>query len=262
MPTSVEVKEFFEEEYKKLGINIFYGGRDVVEIETLTTEEEDAIDLVVKSTKDLLAKKAPSLAEDWWNHKSFFLKSAQIAKAHIPSVGTKPIRFPAETGTLGVGALIPYAIKYTTTPTATAPAYTSYKNNLWEIDLTAGTSAYIFGDGTNFYKASPTDNKRAMLSIIQNGLIEVSTTPRLYQQKVRTEILTKYGAFPCIPLVEIPTEVEHKIIYQYNTIGAMNVFHDLGIMWEVKPHYAGTSVIYLLGLFFYEYEFYKDTEWL
>ena len=260
MSTAYKIYELIsEEELKNLGLRLFHGGRVDIEYHELTSKEVNAIRSVISMVEKYLSRIAPELAEDWRKHESIFIKFGGVAKALFDG---KPIQVPSTPGTIGVAPLFPEAIKYTATPSSSEPAYTSYKNNSWEIDLVAGTPAYILGDGTNYYRACPTNGRRCLIVIMQDGLIEISTTPRIYQMKIWTDVESKYGAFPVHPLIEVPLE-KGLHLYQYNTLGVIPIYHDTpGWMWKVLPHYSGTSKLVLLGLVFYEHEFYADTKWI
>jgi hypothetical protein len=181
-------------------------------------------------------------------------------------MATFPVRknyaFPSVPGTLGVAWLFPQALRYAATPSASLPAYTSYKPNSWDIDITAGKPAWLLGDGTNFYKASPEAEKHSFILIFNNGVIEVGSTPSAQQFKIMTEGKRDYGIYTVEPLVEIPVE-KAVAIYQYPTpLGAMFVDHNRGVMWGFLPTRTGTATIKLLGLVFYEHDFAADFKWI
>jgi hypothetical protein len=244
---------------KDRGINFFWGGRLEIEYIPPKTEEIAAVDFCVDNVLSVLRKTAPSLAADFEKHRTVFQKFAGIAKAKFP--GRKTVQFPSQTGGIGVLPLFPQAVKYVGTPGPSAPAYTSYATNSWDISLTAGTAAYIFGDGTNYYKASPTTEQHSLLVIIENGLVEVGSTPKISQMRIWTSAETKYGIVTTNPVKAIPIE-PNKTLYQYNTPGVIPVYHDFGIQWKILPEATGTSTLPLLGLVFYEHDLYPDTTWL
>lgn len=258
MPT-VNIRQVLEERIRPMGINVFTGGRETVAHEPLKAEEEEAVNKAVDMVARLLGKVSPDLARQFRNHLDVFKFFGGVAKAMFPE--SKPISFPSQEGHIGIIPLIPQVIKYVATPSATSPAYTSYNTNSWEMDLTAGTAAYIFGDGTNFYKANPATDQHTLLVVIQDGVIEVGSTPKIDQFKIYTSISQPYGIYAAQPLTDITVEPS-KTIYQYPTLGAIPVYHDLGIMWEFMPKYSGTSVIKLLGLAFVEHGFLSDLKWI
>jgi len=255
---TVSLETFFESE-KAQGISVFLGGRPTVEVVDLSPEEVAAVNKCISDTAYLLRKSAPSIAADFEKQRSLFLKFAQIAKGIFPE--SKPIQYPSQTGGIGVIPLIPQLIKYAATPSSTYPCYTSYPANSWDITFTAGTPAFIFGDGTNFYKASPTTNMHALLVVMQNGLVEIGTSPKIVQQRIRTSAESKYGIFATNPIAEIPVE-PNKTIYQHMTLGAIPVYYDFGIEWKVLPIQSGISTLKLIGLGFYEHDLLSDVKYV
>jgi hypothetical protein len=256
--TSVKIEEKFKEEIAR-GLNIVSGGRDTIEYVAPTTTEISEVDKCIDQIVSVLRKASPSVAADFQAQKTIFEKFAGVAKAKFP--GLKSITYPGTSGNIGVMGLVPEAIRYVATPADATPAYTSYPANSWDISLTAGTAAYLFGDATHFYKASPTDGSRALLVVAQNGLIEIGSTPKIVQQRIFTEAETKYGPWAVQPLAEIPTETG-KTIYQYNTLGVVPIYHDFGIKWGIMPIATGTSTLKLLGLVFYEYGLFPDLKYV
>lgn len=257
MTTSVKIAELFAPERDVAPI--FGGGREVVEYAELTSSELEAIERCVRFGYELLRKISPDLAEDFLRHLPIFQKFGGIAKALFP--GDKPIAFPSEPGKIGVNFIVPQLVKYVATPSPSAPAYTSYSNNSWEISVTAGTPAYILGDGTNYYKASPIDNQRALLVIMKDGLVEVGTTPSTDQFKLWTEVQSRYGVYTIHPLVDQPIELG-KTIYRYTTPGVIPVYHDLGIMWGFIPKRSGTVDMRLIGIAFFEHDLLANFKWV
>jgi len=140
--------------------------------------------------------------------------------------------------------------------------YSSYKLNSWDIDATAGTAIWFFGDGTNYYKASSQAHKHSMILVFHNGVIEIGSTPSIDQFRIVAEGLTKYGIYTVAPVVEERVE-EGRAVYQYPTpLGATIVFYDRGIMWGAMPRVTQTHTIKLLGLVFYEHDLFPDLTWV
>jgi hypothetical protein len=249
MPT---VKELFAEELGK-GIPVFMGDRESVVYTPLESDEAAAIRKVFNYGLNQLKRITPKVASDIEPQLSLALKVAGIFKDMIPE--KKSYSFPSQTGSLGVAWLFPYAIKYYGTPSGTYPCYTSYATNSWDISLTAGTAAYLFGNGTNYYKASPTTAQHSALLVFNNGILEIGSTPKVEQFQLTAEGFTKYGIYTVAPIVEERIE-ENRLIYQYPTpLGATPIFYDKGIMWGFMPRVSGTATIKLLGLVFYEHDF-------
>ena len=255
--TSYKLKDLFKDELRNIAI--FFGGREDIEYIPLTSAELEAVNSAIDQGLNVLRKASPTIAATFEMHRSFFQKCAGIAKAKFP--GQKSVQYPSQAGGIGVALLFPQAVKYAATPSSTNPCYTSYATNSWDISLTAGTPAYIFGDGTNFYKASPATEAHSLLAICHNGLLEIGSTPRIAQHRIWTQAETKYGIWVTHPLAQMPIE-PGKTLYQYNTIGALIVTHDFGIMWKVLPQTSGTSTLPLLGMAFYEHDFAPDTKYV
>jgi hypothetical protein len=256
MPT---VKELFAEELDK-HIPVFFGDRESVVYTPLEDDEKAAIQKVFNYGLAQLRRISPKIASDIEPQLSLALKVAGIFKDMIPE--KKSYAFPSQTGSLGVAWLFPQAIKYAATPSATSPCYTSYGTNSWDISLTAGTAAYLFGDGTNYYKSSPTTGQHSALLVFNNGILEIGSTPKVEQFRLIAEGFTKYGIYTVAPIVEERIE-ENRLIYQYPTpLGATPIFYDKGIMWGFMPRVSGTATIKLLGLVFYEHDFAASLKWV
>jgi len=254
-----KVDELFAEELGR-GIPVFMGDRREVTYTPLESFELDVIKKVFNYGLSQLRKVSPTIAADIEPQLSLAQKVAGIFKEMIPE--KKSYAFPSEAGSLGVAWLFPQAIRYAATPSATYPCYTSYPANSWDISLTAGTPAYLFGDGTNYYKASPTTAQHSMLLVFNNGVIEIGSTPKVEQFRLYAEGLTKYGIYTVAPIVEEHIE-PNRLIYQYPTpLGALPIFYDKGIMWGFMPRASGPATIKLLGLVFYEHDLYSTLKWV
>jgi len=244
----------------KFSIPIAALERRVFSYVELSDKEVEAIEYVFDAGVQHLRKVAPSIASDIEKQKEDAIKMAGIAKATFPI--RKNYSFPSVPGSLGVAWLFPQAIRYATTPSPDAPCYTSYKPNSWDIDVTAGTPAYLFGDGTNFYRTSPATEKHTFIFVFHNGVIEVGSTPTIEQFHIMSEGKRDYGIYTVEPLVDIPVE-KGVSIYQYPTpLGAFPISHDRGVMWGFMPRTSGTKTIKLLGLVFYEHDFASTLKWV
>ncbi len=248
-----------EELVKMAGVSVAVMDRSVSYVD-LTPIEEQALRRVFTYGIQHLKKVAPSIAVDIERQYSFAKTAAGIAKATFPV--RKNLAFPCTPGTICVAWLFPQGIKYAATPSATAPCYTSYSANSWDIPITAGTPAYLFGDGTNFYKANPATDQKTFVAIFENGLVEVGTTPSTDQFIFMTEGKRDLGVYTVEPLVEIPVE-RNVAIYQYPTpYGATFIDHLTGVMWGFMPRRSGVATIKIIGLLFYEYDFLKTLKWV
>ncbi|MEM2195210.1 MAG: hypothetical protein QW803_12180 [Candidatus Methanomethylicia archaeon] len=242
------------------GIPVAALERRTVSYVDLSDTERKWVEYVFNSGVKHLKIVAPSIASDIERQKDLAIRMAGVAKATFPV--RKNYNFPSVPGSLGVAWLFPQAIKWTKTPDTSNPCYTSYKDNSWDIDVTAGTAAYLLGDGTNFYKANPTTEQHTFILIFENGVIEVGSTPTIEQFHLISEGKRDYGIYTVEPLVDIPIE-KNVSIYQYPTpLGAVFVSHDRGIMWGFMPRTSGTKTIKLLGLVFYEHDFMSRLKWI
>jgi len=244
----------------KAGIPVAALDRQTVSFVELSDTEKRWVNYVFDNGLRHLRIVAPSIASYIEAQRGLAINMAGVAKATFPV--RKNYAFPSVPGSLGVAWLFPQGLKWVATPNASNPCYTSYSTNSWDISVTAGTNAYLLGDGTNFYRASPMTAQHSMLLIFNNGVIEIGSTPKIDQFRLYSEGLTKYGIYTVAPIMEIPIE-EGKTIYQYPTpMGATPVFYDKGIMWGFMPRLSGTATIKLLGLVFYEHDLFPTLKWV
>jgi hypothetical protein len=217
---------------------------------------------VFKQGVDVLRRTLPEVARDIERQASLAVLAAGLAKGAFNA--TINYAFPPTTGTLGVAWLFPQAIRYAATPSPTSPAYTSYKANSWDIDVTAGTPAFILGGpgATEFYRASPTVNARAFILIFENGLLQIGTSPAVEQFHLISEARGDLGAYTVQPVVEVPIE-KNLAVYQIPTpLGALPIDHNQGVKFSFLPRVTGTITLKLLGLVFYEIDFFKTFKWV
>jgi hypothetical protein len=228
----------------------------------LNEQEVKIVLYVFRQGVDVLRRTLPEVARDIERQVNLAVLAAGLAKGAFNA--TINYAFPPTTGTLGVAWLFPQAIKYALTPSPTAPAYTSYKANSWDIDVTAGTPAFILGGpgATEFYRASPATNARAFILIFENGLIQIGTSPAVEQFHIISESRGDLGAYTVQPLVELPIE-KNLAVYQIPTpLGAIPIDHNQGIKFSFLPRVTGTITLKLLGLVFYEIDFFKTFKWI
>jgi hypothetical protein len=245
-----EVAELFKGE----PVPIFFGDRTSVVYADLESDEKRAVQKVFSYGLAQLRRVSPKVASDVEPQLGLAMKVAGIFKEMLPE--KKSYTFPSQVGSLGVAWLFPQAIKYATT------VPTSYTTNSWDISLTAGTKAWLLGDGTNYYKTSAATGAHSAILIFNNGVIEIGSTPKVEQFRLYAEGYTKYGIYTVAPIVEERIE-EGRLIYQYPTpLGALPVFYDKGVMWGFMPRASGTATIKLLGLVFYEHDFAPDLKWV
>jgi len=235
-------------------------GRDQLPYAPLDESEVDAIRRVFHAGLEHLRKVAPKLALDVARQERLVIEFAAVAKATFPI--RKNYAFPSVPGSLGVAWLFPQAIRYAATPSADNPCYTSYRANSWDIDIVAGTTAWLFGDGTNFYRTSKAEGARTFILVLNNGIVEFGTTPSTQQFRIISEAKTDYGIYTVDPLMEVPLE-SGTVIYQYPTpLGATWVDFNRGIMWGFMPTRSGKATIKLLGMVYYEHDFARTPKWV
>ena len=255
----VDVAELFEEERKKK-IPIAALNRLTVSYVELSEKEVDVVNQVFDGLVDSLKKVAPSMAADVEAQRSLAIKMAGVAKATFPV--RKDFAFPTTAGKIGVAPLFPQGLKWDATPDDADPCYTDYMNNSWDIDLTAGVESYLLGSATAFYRTNRRTDQHTFILIFHNGVVEVGSTPVIDQFRLISEGKQDYGAYSVHPLVEIPIE-PNKAIYQYPTpLGALWVDYQTGVKWSFRPRASGRHTIKLLGLIFYEHDFFATTKWV
>lgn len=248
------VDEFFGPEIDN-DVNIAAGGKTNQEWASLERAEIAAIEKAFMSKYRHLAKVCPPLAESMLPQLPAFIKWGAVAKAAIP--GDKPIGFPASAGGIGVDWIAPQTYMSNATE-ATSGSYTMYNDSntrigrVWDIDLTAGTAAYLAGQAAQWYRGNIVDLRHTFVVIAQDGILEIGTTPVLNQVVFQTEAQTKYTSTAMSPLVT-ETLKEGTQIYQYNTIGQIAMPHTFGTKIGVFPSVTGTSTIPLMGMVFYEH---------
>jgi len=256
----VSVSEYFADEYDK-GLNIILDGLESLNVAALSDAEAKDIVKVAVYYAEHMRKVSPELADLFVAHIPVFLKAAKWFKRICDR---KAIRWKPGTNDIGISVLIPQLFKPVATPDATNPYYTDYKNNVWEIDLTAGTAKYIMGDGTNFYKSTTTEGSRIMCIIIQDGLLSIGDRPVIQQQMAWTSRTDKsvFPVIPTHPLIELPIDKDRSL-YQYNTPGVFITQTELGYMWKILPCYDMPSAkLPLLGFAFFERGVLADTKWV
>ena len=251
-------------------------GRDKYPVATLDPSEELAIETVVNAGLSHLSRVAPEVYDaivkafplpdrytgpgaEIRRFMDFVKIFARIAKSQFPS--QKPYTYPPEKGKLGIAWLFPQAIKWVATPSDSDPCYTSYKNNSWNIDVTAGTPAYIFGSADKFYYTSKTQEKYSAILVLYNGLVEIGSTPSAQQFQLISDTKT-VAPYVAEPLIEVPLNPQ-KNIYLYPTpMGALFIDHMTGVKWSFMPTRTGTATIKILGFVFFELDFYPALKWV
>jgi len=242
----------------KLGIMTL--GMDVVlPYQRFTKDEKTAFDVVYNYTVKAYEKKLPEVAEFFRARKDVARVIAEVFKAKLPTTKTFRGFFPGS-NELGMQQTAPKDIRYVASPTPTDPAYSHYALNSWDITFTAGTTRYLLGDGTNWYKPSPKENARATHVLM--GLLEVGTTPVIDQILYRGIRAPEEG-YPIVieQLLDLSIEKE-MAAYLYVFPHALLSIYDYEIMIGVMPRKSVTSNIRLLGFTFYEHEYFRRLKWI
>ena len=263
---STAIKTLFANEIQA-GVDFFAGGRDTFDFNPLTTEEELAIAKVYRKNVNFIKDISSNIAAQLMAQENVMIKMGGVAKAIFPD--DKTIKFPGEPGSIVCDFLTPQALMWVKNPDGSTDKtnYGAYSDvagattgatgymNAWDIDLVAGTPAYLLGNSAGgFYKARALQEKHSMVVLAKDGLIEVGTTPALTHMNVTTEVQTKYSPNAIQPLIDLPM-VGDQNIYQYNTPGVITLTHNLGTRMSVMPRVTKNSRLQWLGMVFYEYDF-------
>jgi len=219
-----------------------------VEAQALTNDEEVLLDKFIKKTANALAMRSPELADIFSKHTDMIRVFAEIFKAKTDNK-TFGGELPSP-GKIGIKVLQPLDVKYS----ATAP--TDYDGHTWVLDLTAGTKVYLLGSDTEFYKSSSTTGSRTMMLIFKDGIVEYGTVPKVNQFRAYTEKVT-YAPFTVNTLVDKTLDRYGKL-FVYETPFAIPVWYDFGVKLEAMPQVSGTSDLRLMGVVFYEYNYFSD----
>jgi hypothetical protein len=247
------------------GIRVFSGGRDVVDTSEISQDERDAITYCFDQNIKKIENASPKIAAGLRLQREAMVKWAGIAKGTFPE--SKIYSYPGQAGGLGVDFLTPYLFGYGNSDTTgglnmyldTAAASATAAERTWDISLTAGTRTFLLGDLTStFYKGCATTGSHSFVVLFQDGIVEIGSTPKIYQLHFKSELMNKYTPVGQQPLVSMPVE-DHKLIYQYTTPGMIPCSHTTGMNISVMPAYTGTAHIPLLGMCFYETDFNVQT---
>lgn len=251
MSVSVEFRELFRDELNKYG-GVWTGGLDKGMYQELAGEEKAALKRVFDFGVKHLRKISPVIAAEIEEQLRLAEKVAGLFKAQV----NKPFKFPSEAGAFTAAWLFPGAIRYVARPSEWEPAFSSYPLNSWDLTLTEGTPVYFFGSDTVYYKASPTEGKRSMILVFNNGVVEVGSTPKIYAFYFEGANQKKLGPIALQPLVEERIDPD-RLIYQYPTpLGPAVIDFSTGVKWAALPYKSGVSTIKLLGMVFYEHDLY------
>jgi hypothetical protein len=243
------------------GINVFIQPRTSVTMAPLNDAEVLAIHRAVDQITLTLNDISPRLARDFARQEPAFVKWGSVAKGNFPVV--KTITFPSTPGNIGVMPIFPQLVKYSATAaSANNPVYTDYTSDSWDISVTAGTVAHLFGSGADtapsYYKAASTVAATAQagncfMVVADDGIIEKGTTPKMKQWRILAQTQQQYGIYTADPIEDETIQLGRNL-YQHATLGMMPIYRDYGLWWAFMPDVSGVDSLRLLGLAFYEHE--------
>lgn len=267
------------------GVEFFAGGKDNLDFNPLTAPEELAVQKAWGKNLAFVQGISPTLAAQFadkmindqsspYNGQiggpgTAMVKAAGVAKAIFPD--DKTITYPGEPGTIVADWLTPQALFWVKDPDGTTDKtdYGAYSDiaggvtgatgamNQWDVNLTAGTAAYLFGNTAGgFYTARQTNEYHSMAVLAQNGLVEIGSTPKLSHMIQTSQVQQKYSPMAIQPLIDLPLlnpNGPSQSIYQYNTPGTTFLMHNFGMRVGVMPRVTGKSRLQWFGMAFYEY---------
>ncbi|MFA6695032.1 MAG: hypothetical protein WCR85_00245 [Sphaerochaeta sp.] len=245
----MKIGEIFNDELTG-GIPFFSGGRTDVEFEVLSEPEETAISKMVRRHANMLQYTSPILARSLLQQENAIVKMAAVVKALFPT--EKVVKHPGTQNSIVADIITPQALFWKNTADTSNPCYTGYEDNSWDINLTAGVPAYLFGDGTNYYEARKDNNNYMAAMLLHNGLFEVGTAPKISHMHVKTKQMDLYAPTALSPMVDLAVDPDRPV-YIYNTPGIIPLTHDVGTEVSVMPQMSGVSNLRWLGVVFYEY---------
>ena len=239
----------FEDAFKNTGVPVFAGGRKEVTVTGLDPSEVQKITFVVNKTADFVSKVSPTLGNTVRSQLSVVLSAAQVAKGEM---NNKPITYPGEVNTIAIVPIIPQFINFGSISNTTCVAQTGYPKDTWDVSLTAGSVFYLLGTSTAGYTTCGTPNYRFAIVILNDGLVEIGTTPKIDQFKIWSGVESRYTPFTTPITFDEPIEIG-KAVYQYPTLGAMFIDWNVPFYWTAMPRATGTSSLRILGFAFAEY---------
>ena len=162
-------------------------------------------------------------------------------------------------GEFGIQLIFPQLLKYaTTTPVAWA-------NNSWNVtvaDTEVGTTKYIFGNATTYYRGNNTEGSRTLYLIFKNGIFTVGDKPFFSQYKMEFEG-KPYNVFKTTPFGDLPhRETKDELIYPIDFPFDIFIPYNYGYKLAVLPERSGTFDLRVLGVVWYEYDAFKDLVWV
>ena len=218
------------------------GAESQVIVEDLTPDEERAIRAWLEYQVEHLARISPKLADDFRSELDVVLQIAKIFKAETKKAFSTTLPHMPAADEIGVNILIPQF----------------FNRNEHSISVTAGTPAYLWGSGAEYFKTTSTPGSRYMIYIIRNGIIHIGDTPVTRQFKFESQEKA-FKPFTVHPVVIQSVELERPI-YQY-PMHAFLLDWKIGTRLSFMPERTATVKFEILGVVFYEHDAYSDLTW-
>lgn len=257
------ISKMFEQEAVN-GIRVFTGGRDLVDIADLSSDEREQISYCFDTNVKKIEFVSPKVAAGLRMQKDAMFKWAQIAKGTFPE--QKTISYPGQTGGLAVDFINPYLFGWGTVAGVggnslyynIAGAAGTTEMRTWDIPFTSGTASYILGyDATySYYKSCPNTGHHSYSVLFQDGILEIGTQSSVAELFFKSELMDKYTPISSPPLGRETIE-EGRTIFQYSTPGMIPLSFQTGSGVQIKALPLKTTVAHmpLLGMIFYETDF-------
>ncbi len=238
---------------KTLGFSkLLVGKKDQVPRSTLSEDERAKLREFFALVDRYLSMRSPYLLTWFDRQKPGIEFFTEVVKARLndePFGGIDP-----DPGEFGITLAFPQLLKYdTSTPVG-------WENNSWEVDLTAGTAKWLFGDDTHYYRGNSATDKKTALLILEEGLYEVGHTPSIVQYKIEFEG-KPYPPYAVNQAVDLPVKNEN-LVYPIDFPQAVFVPWDYGFRMKVMPSRSGKADIRILGVIWYEHDAFSDLVWL
>lgn len=233
---------------------VLTGGTRTYEVAALSPLELARILEFLEGYRDKLRCQARCLAAEFEKQIPFFVDVASYAKARFdnkPYNEDEVAELPTA-GQIGVQALIVNDLYDATN----APLVLK---NTWDLNVVAGTPAYLFGGAAFWFFAGVpvVVERRCIIAIMKNGIIDAGTVPTLNQFQFVTAQRT-YVPWRAFITRDVQIECD-KPIYQYHTPGAMILTPDLGTRLVIQPTRTGQISPRLLGIVYGEYGYLMAT---
>lgn len=232
MPKVVEVMSQF-------GVSSFISPVDEVDIDQLRPEERDALMFTLGQYEEKIADISPKLAKYWRRSTPAFEVGAAILKGITGGEKTFSTgRIDDMSGALCGRFIIPE----------------DFGKTDFQVSVTKGTLAYLWGDATTYFTPSTTVNQRAVIVIMQNGIVYLDEKPigQQYHFIGKEKVYYPFSA----PATDEQSVEEDRLIYANYTPGAIVLPPRAGSKLAVMPEVTGTKKYNLFGMVFFERDYY------